>query len=177
MLLQEFVAKMNNIHLSVSDESAANLDTQWLTNYLLRLKLFPKTSTIVPYNNPLLELAHNYNVSKFELPSICFSSSVKEDDRYIYWGRCDGDDLVIEKSTDKIVCKEFCADYITWECADNAFKFLDAMYKMAQYVESCGGDDISENQIKVCQTALECALLAGGEAYLAFYATALGCEK
>lgn len=174
MYLHEFIRKMNSIELALSEKEKKELSLSFIEDYLSHFKIYPRKNNHVVCDNPLLDIVYNYHVSDMGLLSVYFYKSfVGEDTKYWYFGNTPDDDLVIDKQTNEVLHKEFGTDHILHRCAENPYKFLDAIYCMAQHLAVYGA--IIENSDEVCRTTDECALLAGGDQYRDYYALFLCC--
>ena len=170
---KEFVEKMNSIDPKINDN--AGFDDGFINEHLNIFKFYPKDQG-VKSDNPIVELLTNYDGSKVEIGMVNFVSELNEKGGYLFFGRFDADDLVIDKRTGKVQLKESGQAHILCDCAENSALFLDAIYCSAMHMGQIPlGAEEDEDQALVCDKAMECSAKAGGEAYLTFYKMLMGC--
>ncbi len=125
----------------------------------------------------VVEVVRNYDVTSFEMMTFRFVETIQEDHLYIYFGQDEADDMVIEKSTGRVLLKEMYSDYIITPCAADSYQFLAALYHLTATISHVPfGTDLSDNQPYVCQIAQKCSQLAGGTPYREYYSALLGCQ-
>lgn len=174
MRADEFIQKLTG-----SDSSIDELVNQDFPSHAaLKLRDFyfvPNKQEKIYHENALIELALSYDLSSLEIGTIGFHYEPFENEKYSYWefGFNEADPLVIDKETGRILLLDHSVEYFVMaECAENSEKFLDALLEVATTLANGGF-----NKEGSCEKAKQSANLAGGEKYLAFYQTLLGCYE
>lgn len=178
MEAKEFADIMNTITFNVSENDLQVYGRDYIrdleSSYRIRKRNQgnPKEPT-----DPLLSLIIGYDTSRLEIGAITFNKVIRQDGHYYYFGRCEADDLVIEKSTGHVLLKMYAKDHILNSCASNSSKFLDALFIAASYLAQFPiGADVSKEE-DVCVVSAQCAVVAGGETHINFYKMLLGCYE
>ncbi len=173
--MREFVCRMNQIDISISEENLLNYSQGFLDIYKNAYKLLA-TGSVSNSKNQLIKLVTDYNCNELEIGMINFSNKINEDELYTYIASFDADLIGINKINDQIELVEFGTKHILCPLAQNAEKFLDALLSVVQFYSSFTIDeDVSDNQDQACSVAKECSMLAGGVRYLSFYKLLIGC--
>lgn len=133
--------------------------------------------------DPLLDLVTNFDVSKLEIGPVRFdltyASDYRPSNRSIMFAKDDADYLVIDNHTREIALLDSQSDgFVIGYCAKDGAHFLDALLEMARRTRVHYPIDLHNLPvIDHCENARACASKAGGDKYLWFYQTALGCDK
>lgn len=174
MKANDFVEGLKNIKVEadlmklegLSDEFIEGLRKRYILNYI---------GDISVSSYPIIRLIENYDCSDLEIGMITFNAIIEETENYIYFGKFEIDNLVIEKITGKILMKEYDTDHIFYECAQNDSLFLKALLSIATFIEKSSFDEkLRDNVALNIQMAEEFGDIAGGEDYYFFYKMMLG---
>src|ERR1700749_2125255 len=96
MTADEFVLKMNEIELGVSKNAQLLFDKKFIDKHLHSFT-FIKKQVLNDDKNELIKLIKNYEVSAVEIGMLTFLDQPGEDVEYIYIGKFEADDIVINK--------------------------------------------------------------------------------
>lgn len=139
--------------------------------------------TYVEYDDELLNLINNYDVSAVEIGSVHFDldQSIRpltESARFFRVGLDEADFLVIDTASGEIVVEDsHSPGFIVSYCAQSSGAFLDALYQIAMPNDEYLRNEADINSVDWCKKAADCAKLAGGDKYLTYYKATLGCES
>jgi hypothetical protein len=176
MTAKEFVKKLAELKPKREDIDKDGVSEKYVLRVLGSYDSFPKKNQYNPHVDEVINLIECYDVSKVEIGSISFFEQFTSDDKFIYFGSFDADNLAIEIESGMIVLVEYGLHHIISECAENGDKFLDAIIFGFEVVTKYRVDEnLSDNQKFACSMASRCANLAGGDLYLPFYKTLLSC--
>ncbi len=128
-------------------------------------------------DNPIGNLANNYDGTSVAIGMITFDINWVEDDSYFFFGKFEVDLLAINKKTGEIKLLDHeNLEYVMQDCALNGSNFLCAILKAATFLEKLPYDEnLANDQKQICEMAIACSNIAGGDKYLGFYKTLLGC--
>ena len=129
-------------------------------------------------SNELLGLMKKWHTGNVEVGMIRLSDEPLETERGVQIGVVEADPLIIVNSTGELVVEESGANgHILWSVAESPGRFLKILIVAAQFLEKCGMGAIDPSDFRIARvTAEECAVLAGGNKYHAFYLMLLGVE-
>jgi hypothetical protein len=176
MKAKEFVKKLSELKPKREDIDKGGVSEKYVLRVLESYDSSPKNEEYKPNVDEIVNLINCYDVSKVEIGSIDFLDEPVIDEKFIYFGSSAGDNLAIEIDSGMIVMVEYGLHHIISECAENGNKFLDAFILAAKIItEYRINSSLSDDQGIACGVALKCAKLAGGDLYLPFYKTLLGC--
>ena len=129
-------------------------------------------------DNPLLDFVGRYDCSDVLIGVVSFDNEPSDKGDHWRVGKDEADALVIDKITKRIQVKDHAnPEHLIYYCAEDGNKFLDAMLVAACFLGRCSVDEnLYNNRDEGFERAKECANAAGGEQYLKFYFTMMGCE-
>jgi hypothetical protein len=174
MKANDFVEGLRNINIEadlmklsgLSDEFIEKMRKRYILNY---------RDDISVSTYPIIQLIENYDCCNLEIGMITFNEVIEETENYIYFGKFEIDNLVIDKITGKILMEEYDTDHIFNECAQNDTLFLKALLSVAAFLEKSSTDEkLHDNDALNIQMAEEFGDIAGGEDYYFFYKMLLG---
>lgn len=173
--LEDFVYKFQSITPLEEDllntGISANLSKEFMGNFSFKKK---KNESI--FSNKILQLIDQYDTSTFDICDVTFNNEIQETNQYYIFGRYDGQDLILDKSTDEIKWKEYGIEHILAVCAINGESFLEALYCAALHITKTMTNKVAwDDQQERCSTAHICGIVAGGDKYEGFYCNMLGC--
>lgn len=123
----------------------------------------------------LVELVENYDCSNLEIGMIRFDERIEEKGRFVFFGRFEVDNLVIDITSGSVIMLECGLDHVLYDCAQNDSSFLEAILNTAVFLERRSVEDgLYENEELNNQMAEEFGDIAGGEKYYDFYKMMLG---
>ena len=131
------------------------------------------------FDDELVNLVMNYDVSDVDFGDIGFAEEVLGDDDTYEVGMFEEKFIVIDRKTGVVRVEEDDDDgTIVFSCAETSEKFLDALwiavrYFSAQLNEGLKDTDLEKGELK----AQQCAEVAGSEEYIAFYLDFLNCYE
>lgn len=179
MEAEDFVNELRKIALNIDIEllRSEGVSEGYIENLLKSYQVEKKTK-FSGYENPLIGLIENYNVSNLQIGMISFSEKIEYNENYIFLGKVEQDNLAIDKISGTVVMLENGINHVINKCASTGAKFLDAINVAAAFLERRSIDDkIFENQELASQIAEECGELAGDKNYYQdFYKMLFGCD-
>lgn len=123
----------------------------------------------------IVDLVENYDCSHLEIGMITFDEKKEEIGSFIYFGKANEHDIVIDTTTGAIVLLESGFDNLLFNCAQNDKSFLSSIFNAALFLEKGAvDDDLSANIELNIQMAEEFGDIAGGKLYYDFYKMMLG---
>jgi len=177
MKATEFVERIQRLKPSENDFKNADISMSFVERCINEFEIIPIREE--HFGNEIMSLILNYNVEKLNINDITFDSDYQEDDEYIFFGwDALPNRIAIYKSSGKIVSYYPEGDRIDFLCAENAEKFLDALYEIMKFwkekiINSYPEEIRDEKSISVAYIA---ALKAGGEEYEDYYKSVLWIE-
>jgi hypothetical protein len=128
-------------------------------------------------NNPIEELVNNFDGSSVEIGMITFDIEPFDHEDYFVFGRFEIDFLVISKRTGEIkLIDHEDESNIMYECASGSSVFLKAILEAAAFLDKLPyKNNLANDQKQICEMAESCSSIAGGNKYIGFYKTLLGC--
>jgi hypothetical protein len=177
MNAEEFVEKIiglkpTSIELVGLEYPNGLLDT-WLKEFTIKKK------ATVEYDNQILTIIKNYDVSSLNINDITFDNNYFDDGEHFCFGwDATGDRLAIYKPNGKIVAYDVYGDRITFQCAESAEKFLDALLEIMKFVREkiLNNYDEETRDKRSKDVAYIASLRAGGEEYEDYYKSVLWVE-
>jgi hypothetical protein len=173
----EFVSELRSIPLDKAVYMAAGIGLQGAEKRINSYQVSRSNAgKAYDESNSLIHLVQMYDLSRLEIGMISFSSSIEHQGDLIIIGKFEADFLCISQITKEIVIASF-EDYSTiYRCSPNSDLFLEALIAAGRFLERCSVDnELYNNQVLICNQAELCAEIAGGNKYLNFYKTLLGC--
>ncbi|GGH21943.1 hypothetical protein [Mucilaginibacter phyllosphaerae] len=176
MNANEFVKKVSMLKPNTEDFQNVEISEESKEQYIAEFNV--KKISDKMYENEIVNLISNYDVTSFRVHDITFDADYQQDNEYLYFGFDIYDRLIINKDNGKIFSYDAYGDRIVLACAENAEKFLDALYEIMKFSKTKMLTKYSEkifieNSKKVAYLA---ALHAGGEEYEDYYKVMLGIE-
>lgn len=130
------------------------------------------------FDDPLLDLIHNYDVKNVEIGYVVFKRNMKAIGTYQPIGNVDADILAYDTINKEIVVLDYSdSNNVLWKCARSGNEFLDALIIVAKFTTNSLFNDSLEDQGINNTTAQLCSETAGGNDYLNFYKMVLGSEQ
>ena len=124
------------------------------------------------YDDPISSIVNNYDVTSLRIRGFAFDNDYFDDGELFCFGWDEiGDRIAIHKITKKIVAYDVYGDRITFVCAENSSKFLEALIEVMRVSRDRMLISYSEVQAdKRCRdAAYVAALKAGGEEFEDYY--------
>ena len=131
------------------------------------------------FNDELVNLVMNYDISEVDFGDIGFAEEVLGDDDYYEIGMFEEKFIVIDRASGEVRIEDDDEEgTIIFSCANSSEKFLDALWVAVRYFslqlnESLKETDLESRELK----ARHCAEVAGGENYFPFYQDFLNCYE
>jgi hypothetical protein len=175
MTAESFVEELQNQAPNIKQYVNRGLSENYIKRRLSMYKIDSKEFKLA-YEDNLLELVANYNVSHLEIGMVTLKNQVDEDEDYYYVGNVEVDHLVKNKQSGIIEVLEFDQpSNVLWSCASNGALFLDALLVCESYLTRRTFDkDLLENEKVRAAIISECSEKAGGYDYIEFYEMLLG---
>jgi len=174
MKAKEFVKSLNDINIDFDLLRKLGVSDQFIADKEKSYRAIPNGKNYIS-DHPIVELVENFDCSNLEIGMITFDKKIKETNKYIFFGRFEIDDLVIDKITGRVVMLESGMEHVLYECSKNDSEFLTAIFNVAVFLERRSTDDaLYENEELNIQMAEEFGDIAGGSTYYDFYKMILG---
>lgn len=170
MKAKEFVERIQKLKPSKNDFKNVNISEGFVERIINEFEIAHIRNKHL--DNEILSLILNYNLEKLNINDIKFDSDYQEFGDYIFFGwDALPNRIAIYKPSGKIVSCNPARYNIDFPCAENAEKFLDALYEIMKFskdkIINLYSEEIrDEKSIDVAHTA---ALKAGGEEYEDYY--------
>lgn len=192
MTAQEYVNQINALVPSKAFMIEKGLNSSFVDTIYPYFSLKRRDDPIAVWNNdPVLDLCYNYDFGKYyevfdfniSFPDFYEEENRKERDYYLF-GSFDTDGVAIIRKTGQIVLLDHEDNYqtILAYCAENSSKFLDALFRVAQFQLEVIYDSTYTliDDVSISSKILEeCAILASSKRsfrkYLKFYMIWLHC--
>lgn len=157
----------------------AGLSPAQAEKFRLSYRCIEKKGAISEFEDPLLDLITRYDISSIEIGMIRFASLAARSNQMWTVGKVESDPIILDSVSGELVVKDLHdKGHILWHCAFGSDRFLDALIPVARFLATCTWDlALLENQQEACKVADDCAILAGGSAYLNFYQMLVSCFK
>ncbi len=129
--------------------------------------------------DPIITLVKSYDLSSLDINNITLDNDYFDDGEYFCFGwDATGDRIAIYKSNGRIVAYDVYGDRITFQCAENSEKFLEALVEIMKFYKEKGLNDYDEETVdnRSKEVAYIAALKAGGEEYEDYYKSVLWVE-
>lgn len=131
------------------------------------------------YNDPILSIVNNYNVSSLNINDFMFDNDYFDDGQLFCFGwDATGDRIAIEKQSGKIVAYDVYGDRITYLCAENSERFLDALVEIMKFFREkiLNNYEETERDHRSKDVAYIAGLKAGGEEFENYFKSMLWVE-
>ena len=131
------------------------------------------------FDDELVNLVMNYDISDVEFGDIGFAEEVLGDDDTYEVGMFEEKFIVIDRSTGEVrIEKDDDDGTILYSCAETSEKFLDALWVAVRFFsfqlnENLKDSDLESRELK----AKQCAEVAGSLDYYPFYEDFLNCYE
>jgi hypothetical protein len=173
----EFVNALMGILLPDEEYRKMGASEQFIQR--LKKSLLPEQRTGIKESgdtDPLIRLVENYRFEDDQvIGMVGFLDQVRRTPAYIYVGKFEVDDIVINTATKEIIILEGGIDHKLWICASNSAAFLDALIHIGTFIEKGVVDNnLYEDEAINLAVAEQTAEIAGGQKYFNFYRTMLG---
>lgn len=131
------------------------------------------------FDDELVNLVMNYDISDVDFGDIGFAEEVLGDDDSYEVGMFEEKFIVIDRKSGEVrIEKDDDEGTIVFSCAQNSEKFLDALWIAVQFFSQHLNEGLTETDIDDClQKAKECSEVAGSEDYYPFYEDFLNCYE
>lgn len=180
MNAQEFVTALSEIPdiKNIDALEDMGLSRDFISEYVESLNFKRTFGKLDSNQDPIKELVANYNGETVNLGMITFDIASVENRKYFFFGRFETDIFAIHNETGEILLLDYeDLDHVIYYCASCSSFFLDAITLAAKFLAKLPFDDnLNKNQTVICEIAAECSLLGGGDKYLDFFKTLLGCN-
>ena len=177
MTAEEFTKKIADLKPTHKEIAELNYSDDFKAYFLKEFDI--KQISYEDHDDPVISLLKNYDLTSFRANDISFDSSVQEDDEYLFIGwDISGDRLAIFKQSGRIVSYYPYSEAITFQCAENTSKFLDALFEIMKFSKEKMFRNYEENDLndRSEKVAYITALCAGGEQYEDYYKSVLSVE-
>ncbi len=131
------------------------------------------------FDNELVNLVMNYDISDVDFGDIGFAEEVLGDDDTYEVGMFEEKFIVIDRQSGEVrIEKDDDDGTIIYSCAETSERFLDALWVAVRYFslqldEKLKDSDLETSQLK----ARQCAEVAGSDDYYPFYEDFLNCYE
>lgn len=131
------------------------------------------------FDDELVNLVMNYDISDVEFGDIGFTDEVLGDEEYYEVGIFEEKFLVIDRRTGEVRVEDDDDEgTIIFTCAETSEKFLDALWVAVRYFSTQLNEKLKETDLESCELkAKQCAEVAGSEDYFPFYQDFLNCYE
>lgn len=170
MTAQEFVKQITTLKPKVEEVIGLDYSDDFLDHWLKGFDITPIANNV--YDDPLITLIKNYDVSSLSICDITLDPEFQEDDDFFFFGwNTFPDRQAIYKPSGRIVSYDGFGERITFQCAENSAKFLDALVEVMKFSKERMLNDYQDEEIdkQTVQVAYIAALKAGGEEYEDYY--------
>lgn len=175
MKVEEFVSLI--IKLKPTQSEVKKYSGETLNILLKEFEIKKKSNN--EYENPILTLIKSYNVNSLRINDITFDNDYFDDGEHFCFGwDASGDRIAIYKPSGTIVAYDVYGERITFKCAENSEKFLDALVEIMKFSKEKMLNDYDEERLEKRSAEVACiaALKAGGEEYEDYYKSVLWVE-
>lgn len=174
MKANDFVDKIQKLKPSEKDFRNTNISKSFVERCINEFEIIQVGEKKT--ENEIMALILNYNVNNLNINDITFNSDYQEDENYIFFGwDALPNRIAIYKPSGKIVSYYPEGDRIDFLCAENAERFLDALYEIMKFsrekMTNLYSEKIRDEKSK--SIAYIAALKAGGEEYEDYYKSVL----
>ena len=138
-----------------------------------------KHDDVEDFDNELVNLVMNYDISDVDFGDIGFAEEVLGDDDTYEVGMFEEKFIVIDRQSGEVrIEKDDDDGTIIYSCAETSERFLDALWVAVRYFslqldEKLKDSDLETSQLK----ARQCAEVAGSDDYYPFYEDFLNCYE
>jgi len=174
MNAREFVNDYINTKIPEGELVKLGLSDSFVNN-LNKCYIVPEKRIYVNTGNELSNLIYNFDVSNIEIGLIRFNNVLKDNDNFIFIGKIEIDDIILNKETFEIEVYEFGTKHFLWSCAKNASTFLESLIICNTFFNNRIIDDgLWENMQETSKVIKDCTNIVGGTKYSDFYKMLLG---
>lgn len=126
-------------------------------------------------NDEIVRMICEFDLSTVEIGMITFLEEAHETAQYLFFGKFEVDDLVIDLTTREILLLEEDSANILLYCAKNSSSFLEAILSMSKFLSKRGFDEqLYQDEKANLLMAAAAGNLAGGAKYADFFRMMLG---
>lgn len=131
------------------------------------------------FDDELVNLVMNYDVSDVDFGDIGFAEEVLGDEDYYEVGMFEEKFIVIDRESGEVrIEKDDDDGTIVFSCAESSEKFLDALWVAVRYFSTQLNEKLKETDLESCELkAQQCAEVAGSQDYFPFYQDFLNCYE
>lgn len=127
------------------------------------------------YNNELLALINNYDLTDFEVLGLVFFEKIKVKETVLVFGKYDFAELGIFRPTYEVILSDPEQNDLTlMKCAKNGDYFLESMIMLTEYAIHSVLNEQDVMNFSKDNFAEELGIQAGGSEYIRFYKYVLG---
>lgn len=174
MNAKEFVK--NYIETKIPESELVKLGfSNSFVNNLNKCYIVPEKQVYINTDNELSNLIYNFDVSNIEIGLIRFNNILKDNEKFIFIGKIEIDEIILNKKTLEIEVYEFGTTHVLWSCAKNASTFLESLIMCNTFFNNRIIDDrLWENMQETSKVIQSCTSIVGGTKYADFYKMLLG---
>jgi hypothetical protein len=131
------------------------------------------------FEDELVNLVMNYDLSDVEFGDIGFAEEVLGDEEFYEVGMFEEKFIVIDRKTGEVRIEDDDDEgTIIFSCAQTSEKFIDALWLAVQYFSKQLTEEIKETDLDYCEAQAKiCAEVAGSSDYFPFYQDFLNCYE
>lgn len=137
-----------------------------------------KYDEVEDFEDELVNLVMNYDLSEIDFGDVSFAEEVLGDDESYEVGMFEEKFIVIDRKSGEVHIEDDDEGTIVFACASNSEKFLDALWVAVRYFSLQLDKNLKDTDLESCQIkAKQCAEVAGDESYIPFYEDFLNCYE
>ncbi|MGJ1196489.1 hypothetical protein ACR777_08625 [Sphingobacterium spiritivorum] len=130
MTAKEFVKNINEAQLSF-EFLKSQFGESFANDFLEEGRITQEKQEFIEYNNEILNLILNYDLSKFRVINISFDDDLFRDKQEIFFGwEVNGDRLGFNIDTKEVFAYYIHTEKISGYCAPNDMIFLDVLFEL-----------------------------------------------
>lgn len=131
------------------------------------------------FEDELVNLVMNYDLSEIDFGDVSFAEEVLGDDDHYEVGIFEEKFIVIDRQSGRVQIEDNEDEgTIVFTCASSSEKFLDALWVAVRYFSLQLDKNLKDTDLESCQIkAKQCAEVAGDESYITFYEDFLNCHE
>lgn len=131
------------------------------------------------FNDELVNLAMNYDISEVDFGDIGFAQEVLGDESTLEVGMFEEKFIIIDRETGVVRIEDDDEEgTIIYTCADSGEKFIEALWIAVQYFSKQLNEGLTDQHLDESEAiAQKCAEAAGSEDYFPFYQDFLNCYE
>lgn len=131
------------------------------------------------FNDELVNLVMNYDISEVDFGDIGFANEVLGDEESYEVGMFEEKFIIIDRKSGEVRIEDDDDEgTIIFSCAESSEKFIDALWIAVKYFSKQLNEELTETWLDECEAvAKQCAEVAGSEDYFPFYQDFLNCYE